>query len=81
MNNRGTDQTARMRRLVCTCVVRKTPEDTFSHVEAQIMAQENFFRVKFKMLLINSLNMCFGCSKDGLHKSVHLLFTTLQNIA
>ena len=34
-NNEGADQTERMRRLVCTCVVRKPPMTCFSHVEAQ----------------------------------------------
>ena len=29
MNNKGADQTARMRRLVCTCVVRKPPKTGF----------------------------------------------------
>ena len=28
-NNKGADQTARMRRLVCTCVVRKPPKAGF----------------------------------------------------
>ena len=28
-NNKGADQTARMRRLVCACVVRKTPKTGF----------------------------------------------------
>ena len=28
-NNKGTDQTARMRRLVCACVVRKPPKTDF----------------------------------------------------
>ena len=32
MNNKGTDQTAHMRRLVCAFVVRKTTEDRFSYV-------------------------------------------------
>ena len=32
---KGTDQTARMCRLVCDCVVSKTHEDRFSHVKAQ----------------------------------------------
>ena len=35
-NNKGTDQTALMRRLVCACVVRKYPEDRFSRIEAQM---------------------------------------------
>ena len=35
-NNKSADQTARMRRLVCACVVRKPPEDRFSCVEAQL---------------------------------------------
>ena len=36
-NNKDTDQTARMRRLLCACVVRKPPEDRFSRVEAQLV--------------------------------------------
>ena len=36
-NNKGADRTARMRRLVCACVDRKTPEDRFSHVEAKFL--------------------------------------------
>ena len=36
-NNKGADQTAWMRRLVCTCVVRQ-PEDRFSRVKAHIVA-------------------------------------------
>ena len=32
----GADQTARMRRLVCACVVRNPPEDRFSRVEAHL---------------------------------------------
>ena len=35
-NNKGADQTARMGRLVCACVVRKSPKSRFSRVEAQI---------------------------------------------
>ena len=32
-NNKGAYQTAQMRRLVCTFVVRKPPEDSFSRIE------------------------------------------------
>ena len=35
-NDKGADQTARMRRLVWAFVVRKHPEDRFSRVEAHI---------------------------------------------
>ena len=39
VDNKGADQTARMRRLVCACVVLKlAPEDRFSRVEAHIAA-------------------------------------------
>ena len=31
MNNKGADQTARMRMLVCAFVVRKPPKQVFSH--------------------------------------------------
>ena len=36
MNNKGADQSARMRMLVYTIAVRKTPEDRFSRSVAQI---------------------------------------------
>ena len=36
VNNKGADQTARMRRLVCACVVRKPPKTGFSPVAAHI---------------------------------------------
>ena len=35
---KGADQTARMRRLVCACVVHKPPEDRVSRVKAHIIA-------------------------------------------
>ena len=35
--NKGADRSAGMHRLVCTFVVRKSPEDRFSHVEAHII--------------------------------------------
>ena len=35
---KGADQTVRMRRLVCACVVHKPPEDRVSRVEAHIIA-------------------------------------------
>ena len=37
-NNKGADQTARMRRLVCACVVRKPPKTVFSRVETQLLS-------------------------------------------
>ena len=36
-NNKGADQTVRMRRLVCACVVLKHPEGRFSRDGAQII--------------------------------------------
>ena len=36
-NNKGADQTARMRRLVWACVVRKHPKTGFSRVEDQFI--------------------------------------------
>ena len=35
-NNKDADQTARMRRLVCACVVRKPPKTGFARVEAHM---------------------------------------------
>ena len=37
--NKGADQAARMCRLVCTCVVRKPPEDRVSRVAAHILGK------------------------------------------
>ena len=37
VNNKGADQIARMRRLVCAFVVRKPPKTGFSRGEAQII--------------------------------------------
>ena len=37
-NNKGADQSAQMRRLVCACVVHKPPEDRFSRVVAHIVS-------------------------------------------
>ena len=40
MDNQGTGQTARMRRLVCAFVIRNLPEDRFSRLVADIMFLE-----------------------------------------
>ena len=46
MNSKGADQSARMWRLVCACVIHK-PEDRFSRVEAQLIV---FYLQKDKQL-------------------------------
>ena len=42
-DNKGADQTARMRRLVCACVVRQLPEDRFSRGEAHMFSNNVAF--------------------------------------
>ena len=54
-NNKGADQTARMRRLVCACVVRKLPKDRFSRVEAQFYAEVSqviTFKLSLKLVYV-----------------------------
>ena len=41
MNNKGADQTARMRRLVCDCVVKKTRRQVFSRRGPYIKIDQN----------------------------------------
>ena len=43
MNNKGADQSAQMRRLVCACVCSQTPEDRFSRVDAHLLT---FYRLR-----------------------------------
>ena len=48
-NNKGADQSAQMRMLVCAFVVRQPLEDRFSHVEAHIV--HGFDEIKCEKLL------------------------------
>ena len=55
VKNKAADQTARMRRLVCTFVVCKPPIDKFSHNEANIRVIIGGMRVKIQHLFSTSL--------------------------
>ena len=52
MNNKGADQTARMRRLVCACVVRKPPETGFRGQIIDIPYEKLAVVVKLKCVTI-----------------------------
>ena len=55
-NYKDADQTARMRRLVCICVVLQTREDRFSRVEAQIkVAKKLLSGLRFRALQFTAL--------------------------
>ena len=54
MNNKGADQTARMRRLVCACVVKKNA-DRFSCVKAHMVSKEIRNKIYLDLMPFNSI--------------------------